>query len=219
MNKTFTKGEIIFREGDKGESFFEVLKGFVGVYTGYGTASEQKLTEIGAGHIVGELALIDDFPRSATVVALEDCELTEVTIDEVRAYFEGSPDKIKFILGELGERLQRLTDDYTDACVTIRELYPVNNEARKPGIADKIKKFVEAYKLVDKSKQPSTSYFSAEQCHLAKELICIESCKALLIRCSIASKDTYSTKVNIVHALSRLTLSKDNCSLAVLFNL
>ncbi|RKM61227.1 cyclic nucleotide-binding domain-containing protein [Butyrivibrio sp. CB08] len=157
MNKTFSKGEIIFREGDNGESFFEVIKGLVGVYTGYGTDTEQKLTEIGAGHIVGELALIDAFPRSATVVALEDTELTEVTIDQMRAYFEGSPDKIKFILGELGERLQRLTDDYTDACVTIRELYPVNEE-RKPGIADKIKKFVNAYNLLDKSKQPSAEF-------------------------------------------------------------
>ncbi len=157
MNKTFSKGEVVFREGDNGESFFEVIKGLVGVYTGYGTDAEQKLTEIGAGHIVGELALIDAFPRSATVVALEDTELTEVTLDELRAYFEGSPDKIKFILGELGERLQRLTDDYTDACVTIRELYPVNEE-RKPGIADKIKKFVNAYNLLDKSKQPSAEF-------------------------------------------------------------
>ena len=157
MNKTFSKGEVIFREGDNGDSFFEVLKGLVGVYTGYGESTEQKLTEIGSGHIVGELALIDAFPRSATVVALEDTDVAEVTIDEMRAYFEGSPDKIKFILGELGERLQRLTDDYTDACATIRELFP-KNEERKPGIADKIKKFVNSYNLMSKSKQPSAEF-------------------------------------------------------------
>ncbi|MBP3275044.1 MAG: cyclic nucleotide-binding domain-containing protein [Butyrivibrio sp.] len=157
MNKTFSKGEVIFREGDNGESFFEIVKGKVGVYAAYGTETEQKLTEIGAGHIVGELALIDAFPRSATVVALEDTDLTEVTIDEMRSYFEGSPDKIKFILSELGERLQRLTDDYTDACVTIRELYPVGEE-RKPGIADKIKKFVNSYNLMAKAKQPSAEF-------------------------------------------------------------
>ena len=168
MNKTFSKGEVIFREGDNGESFFEVVKGRVGVYTGYGEATEQKLTEIGTGHIVGELALIDAFPRSATVVALEDSELTEVTIDEMRAYFEGSPDKIKFILGELGERLQRLTDDYTDACVTIRELYPVNEE-RKPTIADKIKKFVNAYNLMAKSKQPSAEFLREAERAVGKE--------------------------------------------------
>ncbi len=157
MNKTFSKGEIIFREGDNGDSFFEILKGLVAVYTGYGQDTEQKLTEIGSGHIVGELALIDAFPRSATVVALDDTEVSEITIDEMRAYFEGSPDKIKFILSELGERLQRLTNDYTDACVTIRELYP-QNEARKEGIADKIKKFVNTYNLMSKAKQPSAEF-------------------------------------------------------------
>ena len=157
MNKTFSKGEIIFREGDNGDSFFEVIKGKVGVYTGYGSDTEQKLTEIASGHIVGELALIDAFPRSATVVALEDTELTEVTVDEMRAYFEGSPAKIKFILSELGERLQRLTDDYTEACATVRELYP-QGEDRKPGIADKIKKFVNSYNLLNKAKQPSAEF-------------------------------------------------------------
>jgi CRP-like cAMP-binding protein len=157
MSKNYSKGEVIFREGDNGNSFFEVLNGKVGVYVGYGTDGEQKLTDISSGHIVGEMALIDAFPRSATVVALEDSELNEVSVDEVRAYFQGSPDKIKFIFGELGERLKRLTDDYKDACETIRELFP-ENEPRKSSIADKIKKFVNTYQMMSKSKQPSAEF-------------------------------------------------------------
>lgn len=157
MSKNYSKGEVIFREGDNGDSFFEVLKGKVGVYTGYGTDGEQKLTEITDGHIVGEMALIDAFPRSATVVALEDSELNEVSVDEVKAYFQGSPDKIKFIFRELGERLKRLTGEYADACETVRELYP-KDEPRKSSIADKIKKFVENYNLISKAKQPSAEY-------------------------------------------------------------
>ncbi len=157
MSKTFSKGEIIFREGDNGNSFFEVLSGKVGCYTGYGTNDETKLTEIESGHIVGEMALIDAFPRSATVVALEDSELQEISVDEVKAYFQGSPDKIKFIFTELGGRLTRLTDEYSEACATIRELYP-KDEPRKSTIADKIKKFVDNYKLLSKSSQPSAEF-------------------------------------------------------------
>ena len=157
MSKNYSKGEVIFREGDNGDSFFEVLSGKVGVYTGYETDSEQKLTEISAGHIVGEMALIDAFPRSATVVALEDSELNEVSIDEVKAYFQGSPDKIKFIFNELGERLKRLTAEYAEACETVRDLYP-KNEPRKATIADKIKKFVDQYNLMSKAKQPSAEF-------------------------------------------------------------
>ncbi len=168
MNKKFSKGEIIFREGDEGNSFFEVLTGRVGVYTSYGTDMEQKLTEIASGHIVGEMALIDAFPRSATVVALEDCDLAEISVDEVKAYFQGSPEKIKFIFNELGERLTRLTGEYSEACATIRELYP-QNEERKSSVADKIKKFVDSYKLLSKSKQPSAEFIRETESPSHKE--------------------------------------------------
>ena len=162
MNKNFAKGEVIFREGDNGDSFFEVVSGCVGIYTDYEQSTEQKLTDIRPGHIFGEMALIDAFPRSATAVALEDTTLTEVFIEDVREYFRSSPTKINFILQELGERLGRLTNEYGEACATIKELYPVNEE-RKPSLADKIRKFVAAYDLIARSKQPSAEYLRESQ--------------------------------------------------------
>ncbi len=155
MNKRFGKGDVIFREGDNGDTFFEVVSGVVGIYTNYQEQTEQKLTDINAGHIFGEMALIDAFPRSATAVALEDTELKEVFVNDVREYFKDAPDKITFILQELGDRLGRLTNEYADACATIKELYPEDNN-RKPSIADKIKKFVAQYEFLSKAKQPSS---------------------------------------------------------------
>ncbi len=157
MSKQFSKGEIIFREGDNGDSFYEVIMGTVGIYTNYGGANQQKLTDVGKGHIFGEMALFDAFPRSATAVAEDEVSLTEITISDVRGYFESNPDKVKAILLELTERLDRLTDDYNEATQATKGLYP-ENEDRKPGILDQIKKFVEFYDVFGKIETPSAEY-------------------------------------------------------------
>lgn len=155
--KNYGKGEIIFKEGDNGDSFFDVLKGSVGIYVNYGQPDEKKLTEVKAGSILGEMSLIDAFPRSATAVALEDVDADEVSVDQVKEYFKSNPDKIERILNVLCDTLRRLTNDYTEVCATIKELYPENNE-RKESIAEKIKKFAEQYKFMGKNNQPSAEF-------------------------------------------------------------
>lgn len=157
MVKNFAKDEVLFREGDSGESFFEILKGEVGVYTDYGQPTQNELTKIGTGHIVGEMALIDAFPRSATVVALADTEAEEISVDGVKEYFKNNPEKIAFIMEELGGRLVRLTKEYDEACDTIRGLFP-KDPAQREGLVDMIKKFANYYKNLDKKTRPSEEY-------------------------------------------------------------
>lgn len=166
MIKVYNKGEVLFHEGDNGDCFYEILEGKVGVYTDYGEPTEQKLTEIEKGHIVGEMALIDAFPRSATVVALDETKAEEVFVENVRDYFSNNTDKITFIMMELSERLTRLTQEYAEACETIRGLYP-KDDKRKEGIAEKIKKFAEFYRNLDKASQPSAEFLreAAQEVH------------------------------------------------------
>ncbi len=154
MTKDFAKGEIIFNEGDVGDTCFDVLKGTVGIYTDYGTEVERKLTEIGEGHILGELALIDSFPRSATAVALTAVSASEFTLDDLESYFEKDPDKVTFIIKEMSDRIARLTGDYNEVVETIGGLFPPD-EVRKPGIAAKIKQFAAAYKMAAKNNKIS----------------------------------------------------------------
>ena len=158
MSKQVNSGEIIFRQGESGDTFYEVIKGCVGIYLNYGEDSQQKLTDVREGHIFGEMALVDAFPRSATAVASEDSELNEVSVSEVKDYFKSNPDKIKNMLLELTGNLARLTDDYREVTSTVKELYPVNDEPRKPSLLEKIKKFAEAYDLIGKRQMPSAEY-------------------------------------------------------------
>ena len=154
MSKVFRNGEIIFNEGDVGDTCFDVTSGTVGIFTDYGSDVEKKLTEIHDGHIFGELALIDSFPRSATAVALTDVVVREFNLEDLENYFKEEPEKVTFIIKEMSDRISRLTGDYNEVVETIAGLFPPD-EKRKPGIADKIKRFAAAYKMAAKNNKIS----------------------------------------------------------------
>jgi len=77
---TFTTGQEIFAEGQPGDVMFIVKEGEVDVIV-HGKVVET----VGPGGILGEMALIDHHPRSATAIAKTDCQL--VSIDERRFQF------------------------------------------------------------------------------------------------------------------------------------
>ena len=68
----FDRGTVIFRENAPAERFFIVLDGMVEVWKDYASPAPDLLAVHGQGHLFGEMALIDDLPRSATVVAKTD---------------------------------------------------------------------------------------------------------------------------------------------------
>src|SRR5215469_3586790 len=76
----FSAGTTIFEEGSPGDVMYVILDGEVEVRVG------NDLVEVlGSGEIVGEMALIDASPRSASIVARSDCRLAPV--DERRFLF------------------------------------------------------------------------------------------------------------------------------------
>jgi CRP/FNR family transcriptional regulator, cyclic AMP receptor protein len=71
--REFAKGETVFREGDRGDEFFVVVRGVVEI-----TSGNRRLETLSQGSIFGEMALIDDSPRSATVTALTDVTVAPI---------------------------------------------------------------------------------------------------------------------------------------------
>ena len=67
-------GEIIFKEGDEAHQLFVIKSGEVRIQSGNRT-----LAELSTNHIFGEMALIDDAPRSATATAKTDVELVPIS--------------------------------------------------------------------------------------------------------------------------------------------
>ncbi len=69
--KTYGAGEVITRKGESGDALYIVVDGFVEVSLPTpGDAADHVLVQLGRGQVIGEMALIDGGPRSATVRAL-----------------------------------------------------------------------------------------------------------------------------------------------------
>ena len=73
------RGSVIMAEGDQVDSLYIVMSGRLKVMMGEADGKEVILGILGPGEFFGEMGLIDDQPRSASVVAIEPCELLSVT--------------------------------------------------------------------------------------------------------------------------------------------
>lgn len=72
--KTHPKGYVVFQEGEKGDALYIILKGKVKVSLYGDDGREYILDIIGKDGFFGELSLIDELPRSANIITIEDCE-------------------------------------------------------------------------------------------------------------------------------------------------
>ena len=142
IEKTFTNGEVIIREGDIGNSFFQLLEGSAGVYKNFGEGDQVKLTVLEPGQYFGEMAVIETYPRSSTVVAESDVKVIEVAAEELNGYFAENPDKILAIMKHLGTRLKELTADYDEAKNLLAELKGGEEVQKKEGFAAKLQKHI-----------------------------------------------------------------------------
>ena len=77
---TLMSGEVLFREGDPSDSLYIVISGRLRVFSrAVEDQSERVLGDLGHGEIVGEMGLMCEEPRSATVVAVRDTNLAKLT--------------------------------------------------------------------------------------------------------------------------------------------
>ncbi len=75
----YLPGEVIIREGDRGDKLYVLLEGEVAIIKNHGTPSEHRLATMTSSDFIGEMAILDDAPRSATAVAVAPSKL--LTLD------------------------------------------------------------------------------------------------------------------------------------------
>lgn len=149
MRSTFNKGDVIFRQGDDANEMFDVLSGSVGVYVNYGTENETKLTVLKNGDFLGEMGLIERYPRSATAVAMEDgTALQEIGEKEFSEYFNSRPMRLLTIMQQLSQRLRDRTDDYEDACRVLEGLKRIQPDNRSKTLMEMARELLDRYESV-----------------------------------------------------------------------
>jgi CRP/FNR family cyclic AMP-dependent transcriptional regulator len=102
--RVFQPGETIFAEGEAGDCMFAVLEGEVEIQR-----SGHVLERVGAGGVFGEMALIDQSPRSATAIAGTLCSVAAVGQKRFTFLVQQTPYFALQIMRVLAERLRRNT--------------------------------------------------------------------------------------------------------------
>lgn len=113
-NKVLKEGQLLFSAGDESDGMYVVRKGELKVYIEQ-NGKEIVLANVGAGSMIGEMALFDRKPRSASIKANDTVEITHITNDDfsklmrqIPKWFVGLMATLSTRLRETNERLQNL---------------------------------------------------------------------------------------------------------------
>lgn len=99
-------GRTLFVAGEPGAGCYRVDKGLLKVSALSASGGERILAIVGAGTLLGEVSLLDDAPRSATVAAVNDSELSFLSRADFSAFADKHPDVYKHLVMLLAQRLR-----------------------------------------------------------------------------------------------------------------
>jgi CRP/FNR family cyclic AMP-dependent transcriptional regulator len=99
-------GKVLTRQGDTGREFFVLMDGEVDV-----VRDGELLGTSGAGDFIGEISILEDMPRTATVTAKTPVRLFVLTAQSFRSFVEEAPDVENKVLRTLARRLAAMSDD------------------------------------------------------------------------------------------------------------
>ncbi|PCI40440.1 MAG: cyclic nucleotide-binding protein [Rhodospirillaceae bacterium] len=102
-------GEVVFTEGDPADNAFILKSGKVKITVQVKDETPRTLLTVGPGSIFGEMALIDDGPRTASVVVLEESEAMVISQTEFEARLKKSDPVIGLLLKIYTDRLREQT--------------------------------------------------------------------------------------------------------------
>ncbi len=115
QERKYGAGTAIIAQGDAGVGLYVLKSGTVRIIRANNPdKAEEELGVVSAVDVLGEMALLDDLPRSATVVAVEDVDALVLPIWEFRATLRNHPDIAVKLLSVLSRRLRKSEARHND---------------------------------------------------------------------------------------------------------
>lgn len=114
--RKLVKNDVLMRKGEPGDSLFLIHNGWVKIVTLDSKGDELIINKCGPGETIGEMALLDGAPRSATVIAMEDAEVLELKQDVFQNILDQRPDVSLAIIRSYSERL-RFSTTYIERAI------------------------------------------------------------------------------------------------------
>ena len=117
--RTFSPGSVLLSQGEQGLGLYILTKGTVRITRKNSPdGAEEVLATAGVGDVIGELALLDDLPRSATVTAVDEVTVLKLALWEFRRFLRRSlrndPDVGLDLLAVLSRRLRKAEQRATE---------------------------------------------------------------------------------------------------------
>jgi len=113
--RKFSRGEVVFHEGDPGDTLHLIERGHVAVRVTTPLGEMATLRIIGPGEYFGELALVSPAPRSATITALEPTETLVLHRNQINRIRLEHPDVEQVLLDVVVGEVRRLSAALLDA--------------------------------------------------------------------------------------------------------
>jgi CRP/FNR family cyclic AMP-dependent transcriptional regulator len=114
FRRSFARGEVVFREGDAGDSLYVVVEGIVKVWVSSGDGSELLLATLRSPDAFGELSAVDGERRSASATALEPTILVSLDRASLLDAMHRHPEVADGMLRGLGALARRITEQASD---------------------------------------------------------------------------------------------------------
>lgn len=151
-------GEILFNQGDPGETFYLIESGQIRIYTVDHQGKQMTLNRLSGGETLGELALIDARPRSASAIAEGNCTLMGLQREDFLRQLYNKPalnqcaiqllsSRVRYTttyIEQLGSWMRLIIDgNYESVLQRLQEIDPKSDRAVL-AVADSIKQMVKA---------------------------------------------------------------------------
>ncbi len=100
--QTVPAGQVLFKEGERGNFMYVLISGTAEIIVG-----NRVMETAVAGAIVGEMAIIDDSTRSATVVAVSGCKFLPIERERFNFLIQKKPEFALHVMRVMADRLRR----------------------------------------------------------------------------------------------------------------
>jgi CRP-like cAMP-binding protein len=104
--RQLAEGEVLMRKGEAGDSLFMINEGWFKIVAQDAQGGELVINQTGPGETIGEMALLDEAPRSATVVAISDAKVLELKKDAFQKILNQRPDVALTLIRGFSSRLR-----------------------------------------------------------------------------------------------------------------
>src|SRR2546428_14040923 len=90
-SRRFRRAEVLFHQGDPGDALFVIISGAIKIVLPSDEGDEAIIATLREGDFLGELALLDEAPRSATAIALDPTETVVLSRDRFQELIAQEP--------------------------------------------------------------------------------------------------------------------------------